>query len=46
MTEEDGHDLARMLPDHTLDEEDIAIIDVLGQRDIDVNYDWSPRVGR
>ncbi|EFY94188.2 ATP-dependent DNA helicase PIF1 [Metarhizium robertsii ARSEF 23] len=41
--EEDWHELARMLPDRPLEEEDI---DVLGRRDIDVNYDWTPHVGR
>ncbi|KJK73474.1 hypothetical protein H634G_11287 [Metarhizium anisopliae BRIP 53293] len=40
---EDWHELARMLPDRPLEEEDI---DVLGRRDIDVNYDWTPHVGR
>ncbi|GKU14050.1 unnamed protein product [Fusarium langsethiae] len=33
-----------MLPDRPLEEEDI---DILGRRrDIDINYDWTPRVGR
>ncbi|KJZ67995.1 hypothetical protein HIM_12617 [Hirsutella minnesotensis 3608] len=32
-----------MLPDHPLEEDDI---DVLGRRDVDVNYDWTPHVGR
>ncbi|KJZ68018.1 hypothetical protein HIM_03883 [Hirsutella minnesotensis 3608] len=41
--EEDWHELARMLPDHPLEEDDI---DVLGRRDVDVNYDWTPHVGR
>lgn len=41
--EEDWHELARMLPDRPLEEEDI---DVLGRRDIDINYDWTPHVGR
>jgi hypothetical protein len=41
--EEDWHGLARMLPDHPLEEEDI---DMLGRRDIDINYDWIPHVGR
>jgi hypothetical protein len=41
--EEDWHDLARMLPDRPLEEEDI---DMLGRRDIDINYDWTPHVGR
>ncbi|XP_044714581.1 PIF1-like helicase domain-containing protein [Hirsutella rhossiliensis] len=39
VVEEDWHELARMLPDHPLEEEDI---DVLGRRDVDVNYDWTP----
>ncbi|EXU95902.1 AAA ATPase, helitron and PIF1-like helicase domain protein [Metarhizium robertsii] len=43
VTEEDWHELARMLPDRLLEEEDI---DVLGRRVIDVNYDWTPHVGR
>ncbi|KAJ2966261.1 hypothetical protein NQ176_g10232 [Zarea fungicola] len=43
VADEDWHDLARMLPDRQLEEEDI---DVLGRRDIDVNYDWTPHVGR
>ncbi|KAK8912376.1 ATP-dependent DNA helicase pif1 [Metarhizium anisopliae] len=43
IAEEDWHELARMLPDRPLEEEDI---DVLGRRDIDVNYDWTPHVGR
>ncbi|TWU71531.1 hypothetical protein ED733_000738 [Metarhizium rileyi] len=41
--EEDWHELARMLPDRPLEEEDI---DMLGRRDIDINYDWTPHVGR
>ncbi|KAF5139513.1 ATP-dependent DNA helicase PIF1 [Metarhizium anisopliae] len=32
-----------MLPDLPLEEEDI---DILGRRDIDINYDWTPHVGR
>ncbi|KAM4063188.1 PIF1-like helicase [Hirsutella rhossiliensis] len=43
VVEEDWHELARMLPDHPLGEEDI---DILGRRDLDVNYDWTPHVGR
>ncbi|XP_044714714.1 PIF1-like helicase domain-containing protein [Hirsutella rhossiliensis] len=43
IAEEDWHELARMLPDRPLEEEDI---DVLGRRNIDVNYDWAPHVGR
>ena len=43
IVDEDWHDLVRMLPDQPLEEEDI---DVLGRRDIDVNYDWSAHVGR
>ncbi|KAG7429399.1 ATP-dependent DNA helicase PIF1 [Fusarium oxysporum f. sp. raphani] len=43
IAEEDWHELARMLPDRPLEEEDI---DILGRRDIDINYDWTPRVGR
>ncbi|KAM4067926.1 ATP-dependent DNA helicase PIF1 [Hirsutella rhossiliensis] len=39
VVEEDWHELARMLPDHPLGEEDI---DILGRRDLDVNYDWTP----
>ncbi|KJK85038.1 hypothetical protein H633G_11133 [Metarhizium anisopliae BRIP 53284] len=41
--EEDWHELARMLPDRPLEEEDI---DMLGRRDIDIDYDWTPHVGR
>ncbi|KID82373.1 ATP-dependent DNA helicase PIF1 [Metarhizium guizhouense ARSEF 977] len=41
--EEDWHELARMLPDRPLEEEDI---DILGRRDIDINYDWTPHIGR
>ncbi|KID82377.1 ATP-dependent DNA helicase PIF1 [Metarhizium guizhouense ARSEF 977] len=37
------HELARVLPDRPLEEEDI---DMLGRRDIDINYDWTPHVGR
>jgi hypothetical protein len=43
IADEDWHELARMLPDRPLEEDDI---DVLGRRDIDVNYDWTPHVGR
>ncbi|TVY65458.1 ATP-dependent DNA helicase pif1 [Fusarium oxysporum f. sp. cubense] len=43
IAEEDWHELARMLPDRPLEEEDI---DILGRRDIDINYDWTPHVGR
>ncbi|KAM4061535.1 PIF1-like helicase [Hirsutella rhossiliensis] len=43
IAEEDWHELAHMLPDRPLEEEDI---DVLGRRNIDVNYDWTPHVGR
>src|SRR3569833_2101834 len=43
IAEEDWHELARMLPDRPLEEKDIAI---LGRRDIDINYDWAPHVGR
>ncbi|OWT42329.1 ATP-dependent DNA helicase PIF1 [Pochonia chlamydosporia 170] len=43
VTDEDWHELARMLPDRPLEEEDI---DMLGRRDIDINYDWAPHVGR
>ncbi|KJK84849.1 hypothetical protein H633G_11351 [Metarhizium anisopliae BRIP 53284] len=43
VVEEDWHELARMLPDRPLEEEDI---DILGRRDIDINYDWTPHVGR
>ncbi|XP_044714726.1 PIF1-like helicase domain-containing protein [Hirsutella rhossiliensis] len=43
VVEEDWHELARMLPDHPLEEDDI---DVLGRRDVDVNYDWTSHVGR
>ncbi|OAQ57415.2 ATP-dependent DNA helicase PIF1 [Pochonia chlamydosporia 170] len=43
--EEDWHELARMLPDRPLEEEDI---DMLGRRDIDINYDsrWTPLEAR
>ncbi|KAF5128359.1 ATP-dependent DNA helicase pif1 [Metarhizium anisopliae] len=40
--EEDWHELARMLPDRPLEED----IDMLGRRDIDINYDWTPHIGR
>ncbi|EXU95533.1 PIF1-like helicase [Metarhizium robertsii] len=43
VVEEDWHELACMLPDRPLEEEDI---DILGRRDIDVDYDWTPHVGR
>ncbi|EFY90645.1 ATP-dependent DNA helicase PIF1 [Metarhizium acridum CQMa 102] len=43
IVDEDWHELARMLPDRPLEEEDI---DILGRRDIDINYDWTPHVGR
>ena len=41
--EEDWHELARQLPDHPLSHEDL---DMLGRRDIDINYSWAPHVGR
>ncbi|KAF5133799.1 ATP-dependent DNA helicase PIF1 [Metarhizium anisopliae] len=43
VVEEDWHELARMLPDRPLEEEDI---DMLGRRDIDIDYNWTPHVGR
>ncbi|KID81004.1 ATP-dependent DNA helicase PIF1 [Metarhizium guizhouense ARSEF 977] len=43
VADEDWHEIARMLPDRPLEEEDI---DMLGRRDIDINYDWTPLVGR
>ncbi|KAF5132980.1 ATP-dependent DNA helicase PIF1 [Metarhizium anisopliae] len=43
VVQEDWHELARMLPDRPLEEEDI---DILGRRDIDIDYDWTPHVGR
>ncbi|KAL6399561.1 PIF1-like helicase [Ilyonectria robusta] len=43
IAEEDWHKLACMLPDRPLEEEDINI---LGCRDIDINYNWTPYVGR
>ncbi|KID80816.1 ATP-dependent DNA helicase PIF1, partial [Metarhizium majus ARSEF 297] len=43
IADEDWHELARMLPDRPLEEENI---DILGRRDIDINYDWAPHVGR
>ncbi|KAF5127214.1 ATP-dependent DNA helicase pif1 [Metarhizium anisopliae] len=43
VVEEDWHELAHMLPDRPLEEGDI---DILGRRDIDVDYDWTPHVGR
>ncbi|KAM4067788.1 PIF1-like helicase [Hirsutella rhossiliensis] len=39
VVEEDWHELARMLPDHPLEEEDI---DVLGRRDVDGDF-WKQR---
>ncbi|EXU94892.1 PIF1-like helicase [Metarhizium robertsii] len=39
IADEDWHELARMLPDRPLEEENI---DILGRRDIDINYDWAP----
>lgn len=41
IVEEDWHELARMLPDRPLEEEDI---DILGCRDIDIDYDWNPHI--
>ncbi|XP_044717313.1 PIF1-like helicase domain-containing protein [Hirsutella rhossiliensis] len=40
--DEDWIRLAALLPDHPLTQEDL---DILGHRDIDVNYDWSRHVG-
>ncbi|KAF5128332.1 ATP-dependent DNA helicase pif1 [Metarhizium anisopliae] len=43
VADEDWHELARMLPDRPLEEEDI---DILGRRDIDISYDLTRHVGR
>ncbi|EFZ04530.2 ATP-dependent DNA helicase PIF1 [Metarhizium robertsii ARSEF 23] len=39
VADEDWHKVSRMLPDRPLEEEDI---DILGRRDININYDWAP----
>ena len=43
LQEEDWHELARQLPEHPLSQEDL---DMLGRRDIDINYSWSLHVGQ
>ncbi|KAM4055502.1 PIF1-like helicase [Hirsutella rhossiliensis] len=40
--DEDWIRLAALLPDHPLTQE---VLDLLGRRDIDVNYDWTRHVG-
>jgi hypothetical protein len=40
---DDWQELARLVPDLLLEEEPANL---LGRRDIDVNYDWSPHVDR
>ncbi|KAK7592094.1 hypothetical protein V3481_006721 [Fusarium oxysporum f. sp. vasinfectum] len=43
LVEEDWLELARQLPDCPPSQE---AIDLLGRRDIDIQYDWTPHVGR
>lgn len=43
ITLEDWHEVARMVPDLRLPEEEA---DLLGRRDIDINYDWTRHIGR
>ena len=43
LQEEDWHELAQQLPDHPLSQEDL---DMLGRRDIDINYSWVLHVGQ
>ncbi|RYC77871.1 hypothetical protein BFJ63_vAg19255, partial [Fusarium oxysporum f. sp. narcissi] len=43
LLEEDWLELARQLPDCAPSQE---AIDLLGRRDIDIQYDWTPHVGR
>ncbi|KAJ6437024.1 hypothetical protein O9K51_10321 [Purpureocillium lavendulum] len=43
LLEEDWLELARQLPDCPPSQE---AVDLLGRRDIDVQYDWTPHVGR
>ncbi|KAI8416761.1 hypothetical protein FOFC_03074 [Fusarium oxysporum] len=43
LLEEDWLELARQLPDCPPSQE---AIDLLGRRDIDIQYDWTPHVGR
>lgn len=42
ITLEDWHEMARMVPDLELPQEEA---DLLGRRDIDVNYDWTRHIG-
>jgi ATP-dependent DNA helicase PIF1 len=42
-TLEDWQEIARMLPDALPEDEPL---DLLTRRDIDINYDWSPHIGR
>ena len=43
LDDEDWMQLARLLPERAPTQEDF---DLLGVRDIDVQYDWNPHVGR
>ncbi|PHH89298.1 hypothetical protein CDD83_6340 [Cordyceps sp. RAO-2017] len=43
LLEEDWLDLARQLPDCPPSQE---MVDLLGRRDVDIQYDWAPHVGR
>lgn len=43
LVEEDWLELARQLPDCPPSQE---AIDLLGRRDIDIQYDWTPHIGR
>ncbi|KAM4061719.1 PIF1-like helicase [Hirsutella rhossiliensis] len=43
LLEEDWLELARQLPDCPPSQE---MVDLLGRRDIDIQYDWTPHVGR
>ncbi|KJZ70268.1 hypothetical protein HIM_10349 [Hirsutella minnesotensis 3608] len=43
LLEEDWLELARQLPDCPPSQE---MVDLLGRRDVDIQYDWTPHVGR
>ncbi|KJZ74108.1 hypothetical protein HIM_06354 [Hirsutella minnesotensis 3608] len=43
LLEEDWIELARQLPDCPPSQE---MVDLLGRRDVDIQYDWTPHVGR
>jgi ATP-dependent DNA helicase PIF1 len=43
LLEEDWMELARQLPNRSLSQEDV---DLLGRRDVDINFDWTPFIGK